>query len=800
MKQIFRKAMTVLGSVALVGATIGFAVAASYPSPFTSNTVVVYSSSGDVAPSDMTAATDIRSDLIGNAAAGTGDTATGGDSVVLEKGTDRLNLGNSAATVFGTSVDEEDLPTLLAEGTYTDDDNTEYDYTQKITLGSNLGVEFFADSDYNDKEPTVGIKMSSNEHVLNYTLDFTTHPPYNASALETTTLTLMGKEYYVLDVVGVGDSTSNKNKTTLLDTASSAIVVDKETLTLDGHDISIEYISSTQVKLNVDGEITNLLGNGGTFKLTDGTYVGVKAILYDAKDTGTSKAEISVGKGKLEIPNGQSIELNDVTVNEIVGFVDQDSTYKVDKITLKWATDDEEFIAGDSELVMPGFEAVKLTSGGLVVDSEEESSIENSGTDVIELKTTIKSGEVSIPLLKANSTGDYTVIGKSTDERLVTTKNPFIFVNETAGDDYIVASYNSSQEAESYYVRVQIIQEDNVNKVRFTDKITGTEKVSANASSISFGNVDLTVNNLTRSGEMKWANISINSGGSFQTLYTNEGLKFFLPYYATSLTDAAEGSINTTANSTVPGQTAVANPWVANGLYNWSVLGNTGHGHDTFYVYADEADKDGNLAAGKMVNATLDDNSDNEVGVSAIGINTGADNGQQDTANDKNYINYVTSDLATKSYYETGGDQDTVTFTYHGKNGDDAQAYVNLRLSAPDVTVGGGDSSVITVTDTEAESISKNMIVVGGSAINSIAAELLGGAYREGDFTTQTSVGAGEFLIQSFDRNGRTALLVAGYNAADTVKATDYLLNNDVKTDVGTKYKGTSATEATLVV
>jgi len=54
-------------------------------------------------------------------------------------------------------------------------------------------------------------------------------------------------------------------------------------------------------------------------------------------------------------------------------------------------------------------------------------------------------------------------------------------------------------------------------------------------------------------------------------------------------------------------------------------------------------------------------------------------------------------------------------------------------------------------------------------------------------------------LIQSFTRSGKTALLVAGYNAADTEKAVTYLLNNDVDTAVGMKMKGTSATQATVV-
>ncbi|MBT7102224.1 hypothetical protein HN935_01810 [archaeon] len=121
------------------------------------------------------------------------------------------------------------------------------------------------------------------------------------------------------------------------------------------------------------------------------------------------------------------------------------------------------------------------------------------------------------------------------------------------------------------------------------------------------------------------------------------------------------------------------------------------------------------------------------------------------------------------------------------------------RVYAIVSVVAGGDAvaeaGVMTVKDTEVASVSgKNLIVVGGSAINNVAAELLDGAFSEGAFTTATGVGAGEFLIQSFDRSGKTALLVAGYNPEDTEKAVTALLNSDVDTTVGMKYVSQSTT------
>ena len=66
MKKIFRKAITVLGSAALIGATVGAAAAAAYPGPFTSsNTAVVYGSGAASTLSEMNAVSDIQDNING---------------------------------------------------------------------------------------------------------------------------------------------------------------------------------------------------------------------------------------------------------------------------------------------------------------------------------------------------------------------------------------------------------------------------------------------------------------------------------------------------------------------------------------------------------------------------------------------------------------------------------------------------------------------------------------------------------------------------------------------------------------
>jgi hypothetical protein len=152
-------------------------------------------------------------------------------------------------------------------------------------------------------------------------------------------------------------------------------------------------------------------------------------------------------------------------------------------------------------------------------------------------------------------------------------------------------------------------------------------------------------------------------------------------------------------------------------------------------------------------------------------------------------------------------DQKTVSISYP-----DNQVYAQIYIGEDEAVISGSTTTSsgtatelgkVTYEDSEITSVQgKNLLVVGGSCINSVAANLLGQGACGADFTALTDVSSGEFLIETFDSpytSGKVAMLVAGYNAADTTKAVTYLTNNAVDTTSGTKLKGTSATEATVV-
>jgi hypothetical protein len=99
------------------------------------------------------------------------------------------------------------------------------------------------------------------------------------------------------------------------------------------------------------------------------------------------------------------------------------------------------------------------------------------------------------------------------------------------------------------------------------------------------------------------------------------------------------------------------------------------------------------------------------------------------------------------------------------------------------------------VSDAEITSVSgKNLVVVGGSCINTVAAKLLGSTTPlcGADFQTKTGAGAGSYVLQTFDSpytTGRVATLVAGYNAADTTNGVKFLTTQaNIDTMPGKKY------------
>jgi len=206
-----------------------------------------------------------------------------------------------------------------------------------------------------------------------------------------------------------------------------------------------------------------------------------------------------------------------------------------------------------------------------------------------------------------------------------------------------------------------------------------------------------------------------------------------------------------------------------------------------------EANNKDDLGAGAIFTATVKSNTNEKLHVSSVsGVTT-----KEDAADV--YYGYVNSDLATKVTLDETADEYDFNVEYYG-----AEVTADVMVVGGAATVSGGETTLgnVLVKDSEVSSVAtKNLIVVGGSCINSAAAALVGGAKCGAAWTTATGIGSGQFLIKGYADSSITtalALLVAGYDAEDTVKATTYLTNKAV--DTSKAYKGTTTTETAVVI
>ncbi len=794
----FKKISAIAAGVLMTGLTMGTAVAANYPAPFVSggaaDVAIVYGTGDGVSALDVVEAGNIQSNLQSYMGSSDGSASTStsvtGDSIQIEKSTNSFNLGNDL-NGFYTTIDGDELGTILADGTYSNEDNEEFDYNQEVVLGSKV-LTHFTDNDFNDEKPSMGFAFSGGDTILNYTLDFS---PTNAEggtnwdSLEGTTIEMLGKEYYVLSATN-----ASTPELDLLDSANSGVVDLDETITIEtdsnSYEVSIVVVEDDDTaKLRVDGEITPSLDEDDTYKLDSGDYIGIKNVIDADFQGDTSQVEFSIGSGKIELVDGEEIEVNGEDVSDIDEYEDYvlnayitpggTTNEDLDKFTLEWklvsGNAGDKWLAFDTdstELVMPVFNNLKLSLGNFITEYEEVTSVEPDGDDSFVLDTTVTDGDVSINLLYANSskTG-FEGIGESATEILETNSsaNPKIYWDENSS--YFVATWIDGDDAESYVLEVSdIAGTDEENATTITSLASGSNEAITieQGESDEIGQITFTLDGASESSET--ANITLTTSGSgtvtADKLVTAEGMKIQLPQDEDV---SAAGGINFTVGADT--QTA----WTMN--------------------FTEETES-GSIDAGESFNITLGFNSA-ETTVSSVSV---TDYETEDGSDD--YVGYVVSDLATMTMFYTGGDQDNIDITYHGA---EATAEVFLSelsstISSSSSTSGASQLGDILAKDSEVSSVSsKNLIVVGGSCINSAAATLLGGAYCGASFTDETGVGSGEYIIKGYSdssltSSGKVALLVAGYEAADTVNAATYLRNQ--MPDTGSEYIGTSASSA----
>ncbi len=822
MRLNFKKVSAIAASALMVGMTMGTAVAV-YPTPFTSDVAIVYGTQqgfADGSPLDIARAGTINSDLSGRVGStGGSTTATGGDSWKAGTGSDSLEIGESIADVI-TYIGNDEL-SLLADGSISNEKG-EANYEQFFYF-DDLESSYVTYVEDDDDNIGLFFKIQSGQQIARYFLDFTTdlksdvETDNEISDVEDKMITFLGKTYTITDAT---NGTAGP-EFTLMSGALGGTVIEGTPLTVEGYTVDVQVSSSTAAQFTITSasgtEKTNKMNKGDSEKLSDGQFLAVTDISYEGYAEGTQSATFYIGADKIEWKNGQSMTVNGETISDAkVNFTFSRSggDIAIQDIAINMTAGDNLFVHEGKKLSeSPDLnEPQVLVSqnwdiqyAGLEAMEYEDISLKVSGSDK---KYTLKwrnynGDEVTLPLTNSNTTGIFG--GDDLDKRFILNPNQSITKN-----DYFLV-HTADPKVATSDAKTVLIQYRGADKVTDASGATSNPKVTLRINpGVAQYDTELTA---TAAGAFT---LKV-AGGTFNFVNTSSGAS----------NDFNIGLTGTTQASFIAG----------NGN-NVSVSNYIRTGYNTFinitdknfsYLEGEAGEADGCVG----VAAACLQNSPWLINVSSDDTNRDGD----DTA------------LPTQIFYTTlGNTSGDTSFTYTGTTGwlsdqedNTIQKYISnygfeitstdptdspqsIEVKVPktvvkplvyvtskegvsvSTTTGGSSLGYILVKDSEVSSVSsKNLIVVGGSCINSVAAKLLnnGVAACGADFTTKTGIGSGQFLIQSFANpytTGKVALLVAGYDAVDTKNAATYLTTKDVDTTVGKKYKGTSATTAELVV
>ncbi len=903
MKFNFKKISAIATSALMVGMTMGVAAAAAYPNPFvvggSADVAIVYGTGTGVSDLDQVQAYNINLDLQSYMGASSATTATTAGETKRLGGSGLLYLLDDLAENGGI-ITKDDLPTILADGDFVDDDGSSWKFEQTISVGTDNTNRFsFGNSDNDFDDPALMLELSraTGTPMYTWTLSFDKATNLTASASEGEEITMFGKTYTIgtatdydtLILLGGADST----KISVGEVATMTVEGNSYEVTLDG----LSSATTTVASITIDGTTkTFTQGQTKTYVLSGGEVdVYAKTIFRTGDDLG--HVELSLGADKLTIENGNAIQVGSdttdidgtaITITPTPGSTTVGPGFgNVTKIEIAVAaedTDSNHILMGES-FTDPVFKTLRLelnqAYNGPVFSGESD-----TGRTVLELKS---GGSRELSVMMTDKTGVVKTIPFVYQDWLADdSSNPFVTVegNNLTDDDYFILNSGDYQ----HLMRVTKVNLASIttSDIEIQDQFTGTKYLVENKDFTAGQNV--TINSqtyvITNNTNSDGANggFRVESADAYAT--THRALFPYMELVAGEdfprvafinqtnlINDATGDTITSITGASVSGriyevptgtvQFRASNisttSWIeygatpAGGSTTWTnISGSNGTSQnwtsvqigEAWYAFATTATFTGGLPASSSAvvvinNVTLDLGFDTyaEADMAQSPVIMFVEDKDKSDADARNVILLNTTDDGTYSELEgdalfsgtTQHDDETWDTTeYKGYLTNygtyllrdrtdtnihvakltygDSQMYADVYFAETGATItpgsssGGGTSQIgnIVYKDSETSSYSsKNVVVIGGSCINSAAASLVGGAYCTTDWTDATGVGSGEFLIKGYSGSSVTsklALLVAGYGSADTVNAATYLTNK--KPDTGKAWKGTTATAA----
>lgn len=850
MKLNFKKIASVAASAIMLTSTMGFAAAATYPAPFSlSGGVVVYgakAATSDVAEAFKIE----NSISGGSSGGSSSTATCTGECAALFTGSTKVNVNDSLAQVrsiltatelptvlkkgtfsgnveagYTQTIDVGVSPKLIFAKQPTTSDDPSYGFS--LPTGApyiyNASVNFnkavnFTNSDSKNRELTIfGQKYtigSSTDSTYLVLFKSATKMSFDSTGTTSGEATISGKKY-TIELISASTTTATiqvTNEEGVTDSASIAIGVSKRVggisvavLTADSNNQKfIASVIAGADKITLQNSQPVTVGDEAT--QIDGTYV-----TFTGGPNNLTKITISVAAKDSDV---DALKPGQAFVDPVF------KTFKVD---------------------FNGALNIADTNSSL----REEITVKGGGDDKLDVKFTNNRGnELNFPYVKTIATAGYAELSSGDDSKNITVmegqniyKSEFVVVgNEDQG--YLLKLTTITNSSSDYAG----------DKVEFTDVFDTNTKFLATLSNEGVGTVniqgkiyDLTYNVNAASSDASFVTLNYpDSPGLltasrivYPTMQTSKGAKIaFYEPLAVSLsstsglkipngngyTDVVWTHVGDSNYTVIVGSGSVQNLNTSSGVVplNFTIgsflyqLVPAGANATTLYLRASDGVKvidpaliiiegkdDHSVYNGAVVTTKAGTSSTNATGVDLV-KRTWSSNAQFSSLSLASNSNIAKSAdlyglIATK--YTTDSNHPYAVISYPSE-----QVYANVYMTDANavVTPGGGSAptgpgTLTIVDDSDLSSVAdKNLIVVGGSCINKAAAKIIANSEDPicgADFTLKTGVGASQYIIKTVAspyNADKIAILVAGYEAVDTMSAVAKLLDRTVLTDVGT--------------
>jgi hypothetical protein len=815
-KGTFRKIVALGTGLTMLGATVFGAAAAAdlsqYPSPlfiqdgkFVGNIVVGKAASTEdvlgaieLAASLQTAAVKV----IDSGSSGALTASVDKENTKIEQTGRDFAYGDSMRDVLGAAIDFSDLPTLLKQGTFKDNEGSNKDertYMQTLDFPTTTGKLEYRDTAntvYDDAADSyLWFDRGTGKQMYTYTLDFDTGVTYDntsttlaATDLENNVIEIQGNKYTITDVTLDG---GRINKMELLAGETVVWMTQAEPLkrTIGGteHTVALTDVNEDADKCGISVDGTTTWVDKGSTETINGVQIGVTdAVVVHSAAKDTDVCQVNVGATKI------TLQQNDYVKKDSTDIDGSKSVFKFDNTATaaRWdgfnityiPADDKIFLKAGTHQVDPVLENFQFDFAGMT-RVDETFQFDGGSSPTLQFKN-YDGKEVTIEW-KTIETATRVVLGTDSDRRLLIDGDKF-----KCGTDYTACENQQLFYVTSGHVLhiLEITKVDDTNsKVNLRDLTYGVDYkdksfvVDGAAHPMDLGSLGTLTMSISDAGVIENLNLGDAAHNAAYTQYKGYvNLQQGGSDLANILFDVTSNATGVNATFSAPSFKVVEK------------------------VSATMTDGTANYASW-LVNASYD-TSDRQFNWNKPVMLTGAmwnsTSGIEKTDSDRD-TKYLADEWGTIVEYDTSSNTDG-----HGKiMVPKDQAYGNAFISKVGAIVstgtGVGVSQIQQIQvgtaklDTDITDVAaQNLLVVGGPCANNVASTLMGSP-------SDCAAGfvAGEAILKLWQQpNGNVALLVAGYAAADTRRASKVLANYKDYTLSGAemKVKGTTMSDITV--